>query len=71
MQGILSKTEPADRAGVLSTIYIISYSGAAIPNLIVGRVSGHFNLFQIAIGYVILVTIACIITFVKSRRDSY
>ena len=63
MRGIMVQTQAADRAGVLSTIYIISYSGAAIPNLIVGKVSAYFDLFQIAVGYGILVLVTCIITF--------
>ncbi len=66
MKGIMSQITQEDRAGVLSTIYLISYSGAAIPNLVVGRVSGNFNLFQISIGYGILVAVACIITLITA-----
>lgn len=66
MQAIMHQTTQKDRAGVLSTIYLISYSGAAIPNLVVGRVSGLYNLFQISIGYGIVVVIACIITFITA-----
>lgn len=68
LQGILSRTTAADRAGVLSTIYIISYSGAAVPNLVVGRVAGMFNLFQISMGYGILVLVAWFITIIVSKN---
>lgn len=63
MRSILDKTTAEERAGVLSTIYLISYSGAAIPNLIVGRISGMFSLLQIATGYGVLVLIALVLTW--------
>ena len=69
MQGILPRTAPEDRAGVLSTIYIISYSGAAIPNLVVGRVSGRFNLLQIAMGYGALVFLTWCAAMLLSMRQ--
>jgi MFS family permease len=37
MRALLAGAGPADRAGVLSAIYLISYSGAAIPALIAGN----------------------------------
>lgn len=69
MRSILEQTDSEDRAGVLSTIYLISYSGAAIPNLIVGRVSGTFNLFQIAAGYGILVFAALLLTWTAVQEN--
>lgn len=69
MRRLLVKTGQQDRAGVLSTIYLLSYSGAAVPNLIVGRLSGMFGLFQIAIGYGLLVAASCIVTLFASHRD--
>ena len=70
MRGLLDKTSPEDRAGVLSAIFLISYSGAAVPNLIVGRLSSTFSLFEIAVGYGLLVTIACMITLFTASRDA-
>lgn len=70
MRGILDETVAQNRAGVLSTIYLISYGGAAIPNLVVGRISGRFNLLQIAAGYGVLVVLACIITFLTSSKEN-
>ena len=69
MRSILEQTDSEDRAGVLSTIYLISYSGAAIPNLIVGRISDMFNLFQIAAGYGILVLIAVLLTWMTVQGN--
>jgi predicted MFS family arabinose efflux permease len=69
MRGLLDKTSQEDRAGVLSAIFLISYSGAAVPNLIVGLLPSTFTLFEIATGYVILVSATCIITLFTTRRD--
>jgi MFS family permease len=69
MRALLDKTSQEERAGVLSTIFLISYSGAGLPNLIVGRLSGSFGLFEIAIGYSVLVGVTCIITLLTARPD--
>ena len=61
---ILTRITPAQRAGVLSTIYIISYSGATVPNLIVSRLGGGFNLYEIGLGYAVLVFITCALTLI-------
>ncbi len=67
---ILTQITPAQRAGVLSTIYIISYSGAAVPNLIVSRLGGGFNLYEIGISYAVLVFIACVLTLLlRAERN--
>ena len=62
MHGLLDKTSQEDRAGVLSAIFLIPYSGAAVPNLIVWTRSSTFSLFEIAVGDGLLVTVACMIT---------
>ncbi|MFL0196037.1 MFS transporter [Clostridium sp. WILCCON 0269] len=70
MRKLLDNTNQEDRAGVLSAIYLISYSGAAVPNLIVGRLSNIFNLFEIAVGYSLLVAVACIITLFTASQNN-
>lgn len=70
MRGLLDKTSQKDRAGVLSAIFLISYSGAAVPNLIVGRLASSFSLFEIAVGYGLLVAVTCIITLFTACRDT-
>lgn len=39
MRGLLDKTSKEDKPGVLSAIFLISYSDAAVPNQIVGDYS--------------------------------
>lgn len=68
MRGLLDKTSPKDTAGVLSTIFLISYTGAAVPNLIVGVLPSSISLFEIATGYGLLVALTCIITLFTVRK---
>lgn len=70
IKNILSRTKLEDRAGVLSLIYLISYSGAAIPNLIAGYLAKYFNLFQVSIGYTGVVGITCIFLFISFKKES-
>lgn len=67
MEIILSKIKQDERAGVLSTIYLISYGGPAIINLIVGQIGNSFTLIQITIGYTIFVIFTTIITLIFAK----
>lgn len=58
MRAVLGDVEPAGRAGTLATMYLISYSGAAIPGLVAGRLSTSMALPDIGIGYVVLAAVA-------------
>jgi MFS family permease len=68
MRALLAHATAAERAGVLSAIYLISYGGAAIPGLIAGQLSRSLSLFDIALGYGALATLACGITLVTARE---
>lgn len=54
---ILSRAGQELRAGTFSTIYLTSYGGAAIPNLVVGMLPGDYTTVQILSGYVALIII--------------
>ncbi|MBT2548889.1 MFS transporter [Arthrobacter sp. ISL-65] len=60
-RAILEHTPAHERGATLSTIYVISYSGAAIPALIAGRLTGLITLPQLFLGYTGLVAIAAIL----------
>jgi MFS family permease len=68
MRSLLAHARPAERAGVLSTIYLLAYAGAAVPGLIAGQLSRTFTLFDIALGYGALAAIACVITLAPARQ---
>src|SRR3954449_12114489 len=59
MRALLAEATAAQRAGVLSAIYLISYGGAAIPGLIAGELSRTLSLFDLALGYGALAGVAC------------
>ncbi|MDA0184016.1 MFS transporter [Solirubrobacter phytolaccae] len=67
MRALLATARPAERAGLLSAIYLISYSGAAVPNFIAGQLSEAMSLFHIALGYGVLAALALLITLGATR----
>ena len=71
MRTILDLVCIEDRAGVLSLIYIISYLGAVIPNLVVSEVAYMFDLKELILGFAILGFICYLILlldrYIKTR----
>lgn len=68
MKSILDITDINDRAGVLSLIYIISYSGAAVPNLIISQIAYLFDLTQLTLFYVILSAVCCLVLLISLKK---
>ena len=52
---LLRRSTQSQRAGTFSTIYLTSYGGAAIPNLVVGLLPGSYSVQTILLGYVVLI----------------
>lgn len=52
---LLRRSTQTQRAGTFSTIYLTSYGGAAIPNLVVGLLPGSHSVQTILLGYVVLI----------------
>jgi hypothetical protein len=69
-RGLLDGSTLADRAPIFSAIYLLSYSGAAIPALISGQLSGTFSLPQIALGYGALALVSTLFTVLAARNPS-
>jgi MFS family permease len=67
-RGLLHGSTLADRAGIFSAIYLLCYSGAAIPALISGQLSNTFSLRQIALGYGALALITTLFTVLAARN---
>lgn len=57
-----------ERAGTLSVIYATSYTGAAVPTLIAGQLSGQYNLVEVATGYFFLATFGCIVVLLSGLK---
>jgi MFS family permease len=69
-RALLEGSTTADRAATFSVIYLLSYSGATIPALIAGELSGILSLPQIAVGYGALALAATVVTLVAARNPS-
>jgi MFS family permease len=69
MRALLAGAQPDERAGLLSTIYLISYMGTAIPVLVAGELTKTVELFQIAVGYAVLGVMAAAIALVAGRPE--
>jgi len=73
IRALLAKATTSERAGLLATIYLISYSGTAVPGLIAGRLARSLDLFQIAEGYAVLgvgAALLAIITIGNTRLSA-
>ncbi|MCH1921572.1 MFS transporter [Shewanella sp. A3A] len=69
IQSLVNHLAPQQRASVLSTIYVTSYIGAAVPTLIAGRMSGSYSLLQVACGYGALALVGAIIVIVAKKHQ--
>ncbi|NVC25512.1 MFS transporter [Kocuria salina] len=72
MRAVLGDAAPQDRAGLLATLYLISYAGAAAPGLVAGRLATTMAPDHIAIGYGALVLVASSIAVLAftNKRDT-
>ena len=65
---LLGRSTQDQRSGVFSLIYLISYGGSAIPNLVVGLLPGEYGLYTILTGYVVLVVAMYAVMLVLSAK---
>jgi MFS family permease len=68
IRALLAGTDVEERAGLLSTIYLVSYCGAAIPGMIAGKLTGSFDLFPIALGYAVLGSLSALIAMAAAHN---
>lgn len=68
VRGLLFGSTLADRAPIFTVIYLLSYSGAALPSLIAGALTGSVTLPTIAFGYGALTLAATTFTLAAARE---
>ncbi|GAA1204442.1 MFS transporter [Prauserella alba] len=69
VRGLLQRIGPAERAGLMSTVYLFSYGGAAVPSLISGRLTATgMPLRTISLGYAALAVLAAVVVLLASVR---
>lgn len=65
---LLRRSTQAQRAGTFSTIYLTSYGGAAIPNLVVGLLPGSHSVQTILFGYVVLIAAMFVVLLILTAK---
>lgn len=65
---LLGRSTQEQRAGTFSTIYLTSYGGAAIPNLVVGLMPGTYSIQAILLGYVVLIAVMFAVLLVLTAK---
>jgi MFS family permease len=68
LRALLARAGPHERAGLLATFYLVSYGGAAIPGIVAGRLTGTFDLKQIAWGYATLGAVGACVAFLAAAN---
>jgi MFS family permease len=67
MRALLSQTSQEERAGLLATIYLISYCGAAVPAMAAGELARFMSLTQVAEAYAVLGIVAALVALVAMK----
>lgn len=70
IRALLINAKTDQRAGLLATIYLISYCAAAFPGIIAARLTRTLDLSQIALGYALLGGTAAIIAIIAARNSN-
>ena len=72
VQSLLTGAGPADRAGILAAVYLISYSSAAIPGLVAGALTQTLSLLQVALvmGTVTLLCSMFVLVFTREPEQA-
>lgn len=68
VQSLLHGTEAADSAGILSAIYLVSYSSAAIPGLIAGALTSTLGLLEIGIGMAVVTLLCSVFVLIGTKE---
>jgi MFS family permease len=70
IRALLSRASQEERAGLLSTIYLISYCGAALPALLAGELTNVLSLTQLAEAYAGLGIVSALLAMAATRTSS-
>lgn len=68
LRELLASTPAHDRGGVLSTIFLIGYCGAALPGMVAGRAAHVVDAYTIAIAYATLGVLSAVVALAAGGR---
>lgn len=71
IRSLLADVKISQRAGILSLIYAVSYTGAAVPSFISGQLSHYMDLFHVSMFYGVIAIIACSLTLIFARNPKH
>jgi MFS family permease len=68
LRALLAMAAPHERAGLLSTLYVVSYAGAAFPGIVAFAVAANMELRDIALGYAAVALAGAIVAVTTARN---
>ncbi|AXK45700.1 MFS transporter [Brachybacterium saurashtrense] len=67
LRGLLGRIGPGERAGLMATVYLFSYGGAAVPSLLSGRLTAAgVSLQTLSLGYAVLAGLAAAVVLLTA-----
>lgn len=71
MRSLVPLAEAHERAGMLSTFFVLSYLAFSLPAIAAGLVAGHVGLQAASIGYgLLLVALGCVALLMMARAKA-
>ncbi|MCL8027624.1 MFS transporter [Nocardioides bruguierae] len=67
VQTLLPHVAPAQRSGVMASVYLFSYAGAAFPSLVAGRLTHVVGLADLSFAYLGIGVLAALVVFWRTR----
>lgn len=68
MMHIINRASFDERSGTFSAVYLVSYGGAAVPNLIVGIFAGTTPVLDVMYCYLVFLVVMAVILFVLTAK---
>lgn len=68
MMHIINRASFDERSGTFSAVYLVSYGGAAVPNLIVGIFAGNTPVLDVMYCYLAFLVVMAVILFILTAK---
>jgi MFS family permease len=69
LRSLAPLAEPHERAGLMSTFFVLSYLAFSLPAIAAGLLAGHIGLQAASVGYgLLLVALGCLALVLMARR---
>lgn len=68
LRAVAATAEPHQRAGLLTSVYVVSYLAFSLPALVAGELAGHLGLLPVVVVYTGSVVVLSVVAGVVGRR---